>query len=156
MSHQNEHAERGFPMMKSAVQKVFAGARVARVIVAMSGLLAITACQDAVAPDKAKDPIPDAPLMTQNTQSALQMLGTALPYSTQMFVASVTDATAKARVQNFLNTLQSDLLNNKTGLIKQDVANARSGIAAAPASFQADLAAISVALDQIDLALTVK
>ena len=155
MSHQSEQTERGFSMMKPAGQKVFAWARVARVIVAMSGLLAFAACQDAVAPEKPKDPAL-TPMFGQNAQTPLQMLGTTLPYSTDMFVASVTDPAVKSKIRSFLTTLRNDLASNKTSAVKNDVAVARAAIAAAPVDYTADLAAVSVALDQIDLALASK
>ena len=155
MRKSSGRAAGGIHEVKSTQPRRHFGARIAQLI-AMAGLFALAACQDAVAPDKEKSAIPDAPVFAQNSQTALQMLGASLPASTDMFVAAVTDIGAKTAIQNYLKTLQNDLANNRTAAVKTDVATARAAIAAAPAAYSADLGAASVALDQIDLALASK
>jgi hypothetical protein len=127
--------------------------RLARVI-ALSGVIAIAACQDATAPDEiAPAEAPAALSLTQNSADELSSLSSNLDDMTGWSLAGFADARGKQNIIGVLNGLKGHLASGKIDACQQDVDAARDWFSKLSENDQTELGGIGVTLDLIQQAL---
>lgn len=134
----------------------FSSQRTTRVahVIALSGVIAITACQDATAPDEiAPAEAPSTLSMTQNSTDELASLSSNLDDMTGWSLAGFGDATGKQNIVGILNGLKGHLTSGKIDACQQDVDLARDWFGKLSSNDQTELGGIGVTLDLIQQAL---
>jgi hypothetical protein len=127
--------------------------RVAQAI-ALSGVIAITACQDTTAPEEV---VAAAPSELRGSQSAVQdelsSLSSSLDDMTGWSLAALPDGDGKANIVGILNSLRGRLNSGKIEACQQSVTDARSWFASLTETQQIEVGAVGVSLDLIQAAL---
>jgi hypothetical protein len=122
-------------------------------IIAMSGVIAIAACQDATAPEEVKAG-PELRMSTQSSNSdALGVLSTNLDDFTGFSLAALPDGSGKANIVGVLNGLKGHLKSGSIAACQQDVDNARAWFGGLTDVQKVEVGSVGVALDVIQSAL---
>src|SRR5260221_9527435 len=94
-------------------------------IIAMSGVIAIAACQDATAPEEVKA-APELRMSSQSSSDELGTLSTNLDDMTGFSLAALPDGNGKANIVGLLNGLKGHLKSGSIAACQQDVNDARA------------------------------
>jgi hypothetical protein len=124
-------------------------------VFALSGVIAMAACQDATAPEEIKPAQAPAELrMTQGAaQDELSSLASNLDDATGWSLIALTDDVKKGKIVGLLNGLKGQLASGKIAACQQSVTDARSWFASLTEQEQTEVGAVGVALDLIQSTL---
>ena len=120
-------------------------------IIAMSGVIAIAACQDATAPEQVKA-APEL-RMSQISNDALSTLSANLDDMTGFSLAALPDGNGKANIVGVLNGLKGHLKSGSIAACQQDVNDARAWFGGLTDVQKVEVGHVSLALDVIQAAL---
>ena len=120
-------------------------------ILAMSGVIAVAACQDATAPEEVKA-APEL-RMSQQSSDALGTLSSNLDDFTGFSLAALPDGNGKANIVGVLNGLKGHLKSGSIAACQQDVDNARSWFNGLSDTQKVEQGSVGLALDVIQAAL---
>jgi hypothetical protein len=127
--------------------------RVAQVI-ALSGVIAMAACQDATGPEEISTAQPSMRLtVSQESKDELATLSANLDDFTGWSLVALPDGDVKLNIIGTLNGLKGHLKAANTRLCQQDVTDARAWFASLTETQQVEVGAIGVALDVIQAGL---
>jgi hypothetical protein len=127
--------------------------RVAQVI-ALSGVIAMSACQDVTGPEEVVSAANVPQLRTtQAAQDELKGLADNLDDITGWSLVALTDGDSKGRIVGLLNGLKGHLAAGKIAVCQQDVTDARAWFASLTEVQQTELGAIGVTLDVVQSGL---
>lgn len=123
-------------------------------IFALSGVVAMAACQDATGPDEiAPAEAPATLSMTQSSSDELASLGSNLDDMTGWSLAGFGDDRGKQNIIGILNGLKGHLASGKIAACQQDVDLARDWFGKLSENDQIEIGGIGVTLDLIQQAL---
>lgn len=121
-------------------------------IIAMSGVIAIAACQDATAPEEVKA-APELRMSSQSSSDELGTLSTNLDDMTGFSLAALPDGNGKANIVGVLNGLKGHLKSGSIAACQQDVNNARAWFGGLTDVQKVEVGHVGLALDVIQNAL---
>jgi hypothetical protein len=121
-------------------------------IIAMSGVIAVAACQDALAPEEVK---PAELRMGQSSAAsdALATLSTDLDDMTGFSLAALPDDKGKANIVGVLHGLKGHLKSGSIAACQQDVTDARTWFGSLSDVQKVEVGHVGLALDVIQAAL---
>jgi len=122
-------------------------------VIAVSGVIAIAACQDATAPDQVEQAAPNSLRLTQNSADELGSLSSSLDDMTGWSLAALPDGTGKTNIVGLLNGLKGHLASGKIAACQQDLDDARAWFGSLDTNQQTEIGAVGVTLDRIQAAL---
>ena len=121
-------------------------------IVAMSGVIAIAACQDATAPEGVQKAAPEL-RMSQTGTDELGSLSSSLDDMTGWSLAALPDARGRTNIVGILNGLKGHLASGQIAACQQDVDGARAFLGTLTQNEQTEIGAVGATLDLIQAAL---
>ena len=121
-------------------------------IIAMSGVIAIAACQDATAPEEVKS-APELRMSSQASSDELGTLSSNLDDFTGFSLAALPDGNGKANIVGVLNGLKGHLKSGSIAACQQDVNDARSWFGGLSDVQKVEVGSVGLALDVIQAAL---
>jgi len=121
-------------------------------IIAMSGVIAIAACQDATAPEEVQS-APQLRMSSQSSSDELGTLSTNLDDMTGFSLAALPDGNGKANIVGVLNGLKGHLKSGSIAACQQDVNDARSWFGGLSDVQKVEVGSVGLALDVIQAAL---
>jgi hypothetical protein len=121
-------------------------------IIAMSGVIAIAACQDATAPEETELAAPSL-RMSQAASDELGTLSSSLDDMTGWSLAALPDANGRANIVGILNGLKGHLASGKLAACQQDVDDARAFLGTLSQNEQTEIGGVGATLDLIQSAL---
>ena len=119
---------------------------------AMSGVIAIAACQDATAPEEIQKAGPEL-RMSQTSSDELGTLSANLDDFTGFSLAALPDGNGKANIVGVLNGLKGHLKSGSIAACQQDVNDARSWFNGLSDQQKTEQGAVGLALDVIQASL---
>jgi len=123
-------------------------------IIALSGVVAMAACQDATGPDEiAPAEAPTALSLAQNSADELGSLSANLDDITGWSLAGFSDEKGKQNIIGVLNGLKGHLASGKIAACQADVDLARDWFSKLSENDQVEIGGIGVTLDLIQQAL---
>lgn len=125
--------------------------RIAQVI-ALSAVVALAACQDVTAPEKAVSAGP-ALRLSQAVTDELGSLGASLDDMTAWSLVALPDAEGKTKIVELLAGLKTHLASGEIAACQQDVVDGRTILGALSPVEQVEVGAVGVTLDVIQSAL---
>jgi hypothetical protein len=126
--------------------------RIARVI-ALSGVIALAACDDVTAPEEAKPAAPELRL-SQTATDELGELSASLDDMTGWSLAALPDAQGTANIVGILNGLKGHLASGRIAACEQDLVDARAILSGLSENEQVELGGVGATLDLIQAALS--
>lgn len=121
-------------------------------MIALSGMIALAACEDVTAPEEAKPATPELRL-SQTAADELGSLSSSLDDMTGWSLAALPNAQGKANIVGILNGLKGHLASGRIAVCQQDVADARAILASLSQNEQVELGGVGATLDLIQAAL---
>ena len=121
-------------------------------IIALSGVIAIVACQDVTAPEEAK--VPELRMgQSSAAGDALGTLSSNLDDMTGFSLAALPDSKGKANIVGVLNGMKGHLNSGSIAACQQDVTDARAWFGSLSEVEKVEVGHVSLALDVIQAAL---
>ncbi len=121
-------------------------------IIALSGVIAMAACQDATAPEEVTK-VPELRLGQSAASDALGTLSSNLDDMTGFSLAALPDSKGKANIVGVLNGMKGHLKSGSIAACQQDVTDARTWFGSLSDVQKVEVGHVSLALDVIQAAL---
>ena len=121
-------------------------------IIALSGVIAMAACQDATAPQEVTK-VPEMRL-SQQAGDELGSLSSSLDDMTGWSLAALPDARGRTNIVGILNGLKGHLASGSIAACQQDVDDARAFLGSLTQNEQTEIGAVGATLDLIQAALS--
>lgn len=125
-------------------------------LTALSGSLALFACQDATSPDDAKSPELNAPnLITSigNNTTPIGDMGATLVDATSWVLPSINNGTIRASMKSTLQSMADHIAALQYALARKDVTTARDLMTKVDAIDYLEIGPVEVSVDEIDAGL---
>jgi len=124
-------------------------------MIALSGVVAMAACQDATGPEEvtAAAEVPELRASQSAAVDEMAALSKDLDDATGWSLIALTDDVKKGRIVGLLNGLKGQLASGKIAACQQSVTDARSWFAELTEQEQSEVGPIGVALDLIQSTL---
>jgi hypothetical protein len=126
--------------------------RVAK-MVALSGAIAMAACEDITAPEETATAAPELRLAQSSAADVLGSLSDALDSMTGWSLTTLDGDPRQGSIVGVLNGMKGHLKSGNVGLIQQDVTQARGILSSLTFEQQVETGPVGVALDVVEQAI---